>query len=80
MSSKLLDNICNHNYDSRILPPPSFGFDNAEILPINFDKTLGYGHTGVLGSPLLTKDYCSNNIVMCLINAILLGMNSQKIK
>lgn len=66
LPTTLLDNVCGDQIDQHILPPPLFGLDRTCFsnlgLMIEVNKVLGYGHLDKRGTPLLTKDYCYDNV------------------
>lgn len=62
----LLDNVCVNSVLPHLLPPPSMGVDKTcfynrgESIVLN--KALGYGTLNMRGTPLLTKDFCFDDM------------------
>ncbi|GME81047.1 unnamed protein product [Ambrosiozyma monospora] len=58
--SALLDTACKHQFPDHLNLPPSFGVDvesfKGEAGRIQVDKNFGYGHLGMIGSPIKTND------------------------
>lgn len=63
---KLLDNSCLNSVLPHVLPPPSLGIDKTSFYNrsagIVLNKALGYGSLNNRGTPLLTKDYCYEDV------------------
>lgn len=58
---EILDCNCQHQIPQHLALPPSYGLDRNEYENsfIRLNSILGYGHTGLKGSPLLTADLAS---------------------
>ncbi|GMF03730.1 unnamed protein product [Ambrosiozyma monospora] len=58
--SVLLDTACEHQSPEHLGLPSSFGVDmesfNGAASEIKVDKKLGYGHLGIIGTPVKTID------------------------
>ncbi|KAI5970060.1 hypothetical protein CANMA_000884 [Candida margitis] len=62
----LLDNACVNSVLPHLLPPPSMGVDKTCFYnrgeSITLNKTLGYGTLNIRGTPLLTRDFCFDDM------------------
>lgn len=63
---QLLDTTCKQEHFSHCLLPPSFGIDkyrdNCKYSGIRVNHILGCGHLGTKGSPILTNDFCDDEL------------------
>ena len=80
--NQLLETNCKHNHFSHCQIPPSFGIDkfhnDREYADIQVNPILRYGHNYQRGSPILTTDFCSNNLsVNYAVEAKLVGLESK---
>ena len=63
---QLLDTTCKQEHFSHCLLPPSLGIDkyrdDCKYSGIRVNHILGCGHLGTKGSPILTNDFCDDEL------------------
>lgn len=85
LPSQMLDSACKQNIFIHCLLPPSFGIDryrsNGQYSGIKINNTLGCGHLGLKGSPVLVRDHCDENIsINYTIDARIVGKDKKNSK
>ncbi|GME81624.1 unnamed protein product [Ambrosiozyma monospora] len=78
LPSTLLDTACEHQSPEHLDLPSSFGVDiesfKGESAEIEIDKNFGYGHLGIIGTPVKTNDLASyGQSISYSINARMIG-------
>ncbi|GME80228.1 unnamed protein product [Ambrosiozyma monospora] len=76
--SVLLDTACEHQSPEHLALPSSFGVDiesfNGDAGGIRVDKKFGYGHLGIIGTPVKTNDLATyGQSISYSINARMIG-------